>query len=76
MEVSPCRFESVIAKQMMKSVKEDLAYIHKSNPGTAVRLARQLTNAGILLTTKKRKHQKVLSHSQRPRSHGERLLVQ
>ena len=60
---------------MMDSVKGHLAYIRRSNPGTAVRLERQLANAGILLTTKKRKPQKVLSQSQRSRSHGERLPV-
>ena len=63
-------------KQMMESVKGHLAYIRRTNPGTAVRLERQLANAGISLATKKRKHQKVLVRSQWPCSHGERLLVQ
>ena len=63
-------------KQIMESVKGHLAYIRRSNPGTAVRLEKQLANAGISLTTKKRKHQKALSRPQRPRSHSERLFVQ
>ena len=56
-----------VTKQILESVKGYLAYIRKSNPGTAVRLERQLVNAGISLTTKKRKHRRALSSSSRPR---------
>ena len=52
-----------VTKQILESVKGHLAYVRKSNPGPAVRLERQLANAGISLATKKRKRRRPLSSS-------------
>ena len=57
-----------VTKRMVESVKGHLAHIRKSNPGTAVRLERQLANASISLTTKTRKRRRALSSFPRPQS--------
>ena len=57
-----------VTKQMVESVKGHLAYVRQSNPGTAVRLKRQLASASISLATKKQKHRKTSSSSPGPRS--------
>ena len=57
-----------ITKQAVESLKGRLAYVRKSNPGTAIRLEKQLANAGISLTTKKRKRRRALSSFPRPQS--------
>ena len=57
-----------VTKQMVESVKGHLAYIRKSNPGTTIRLERQLANAGISLAPKKRKRRRALPSSPRMRS--------
>ena len=53
-----------VTKRMVESVKGHLAYVRKSNPGTTVRLERQLVNAGISLATKKKSPGNAVAHRQ------------